>query len=235
MKCNYCVLLVICMFSFLSCEKENHQSGEKQKTLAYDFANGLDGWTGDFADYPVTDSLLYKLEFSRTTLPAPLNVNKYALKISGNNHSDDLFMFMKYKITGLLPNTAYKLSIDVELASKYQTNGIGAGGAMGEAVVLKAGASVVEPQKVKKNGYYFLNIDKGNQVERGKDMDTIGNAGVTDTTTVYTLIHRGNASHLFPIKTGAKGEAWVCIGTDSGFEGVTTLYFNKIELSFVSE
>jgi len=37
---------------------------------------------------------------------------------------------------------------------------------------------------------------------------------------------------LFNIATNAEGSVWVCIGTDSGFEGTTTLYYNKIELTF---
>ena len=67
---------------------------------------------------------------------------------------------------------------------------------------------------------------------RGKDLDTLGNVGVTDTTTVYTLINRSNATHLFTISTDDNGSAWVCIGTDSGFEGKTTLCYSKINLTF---
>jgi hypothetical protein len=37
---------------------------------------------------------------------------------------------------------------------------------------------------------------------------------------------------LFTITTDANGEVWVCIGTDSGFEATTTLYYNQITLTF---
>jgi hypothetical protein len=206
----------------------------KSQTYIYDFTSGYEGWTGDFADYPITDSLFCKLAFYRTNLPLPLDVNKYALLITGNNHSDDLFMFIKHKITGLLPNTTYKLLIDVELASKYPTNRYGVGGAPGDAVIVGAGASIIEPLKIINNDYFRMNIDKIGGVHPGNDMDTVGNIGVTDTTTVYALIHRSNASHLFTVKTDAGGEVWVCIGTDSGYESTTTLYYNKIKLTFNS-
>ena len=62
------------------------------QTYTYDFISGYDGWTGDFADYPPADSILYQLEYTRTTLPAPLNTSKYALKIAGSNRSDDLLV-----------------------------------------------------------------------------------------------------------------------------------------------
>lgn len=204
------------------------------QSYTYDFIGGYDGWAGDFADYPVTDSVFYELEFIRTTLPAPLDTSKYALKISGNNHSDDLFMFIKRKITGLIPNTTYQLQVGVEFGSNAPTNAFGVGGPPGEGVRMKAGASIVEPLKVDSSGFYLMNIDKGNQSNPGVDMDTIGHVGVSDTTTVFTLINRSNATHLFVITTDANGEVWVSIGTDSGFEATTTLYYNHITLIFTT-
>jgi hypothetical protein len=202
------------------------------QTYSYDFTTGNEGWTGDFADYPVSDSVFYQLAFLRTTLPSPLNTGKHALKISGKNHSDDLFMFIKRKITGLLPGTSYQLRIDVQFASIAPTNAVGVGGAPGEGVVMKAGATLREPKKINTNGFYRMNIDKANQSQPGMDMDTIGHVGVSDTTTVFTLIQRDNASHLFNITTDSSGSVWVCIGTDSGFESTTTLYYNQITLAF---
>jgi hypothetical protein len=62
-------------------------------------------------------------------------------------------------------------------------------------------------------------------------MMAIGHIGVSDTTTVYTLIRRNNFSDPIDVTTNEKGEFWVIIGTDSGFEGITTLYYNKITLT----
>jgi len=204
----------------------------RSQVFIFDFQSENQGWTGDFADYPVTDSVFHELEFRRTNLPAPLDTGKLALMITGSNHSDDLFMFIKRKITGLSPNKIYKLFIDIELASEAPTNAAGIGGAPGESVFLKAGATLTEPKKVISDGYYRMNIDKSNQAAPGADMDTIGHIGVSDTTSVFTLISRTNAGHLFTISTDAGGVVWVCIGTDSGFEGTTTLYYNKITLTF---
>ena len=202
------------------------------QNYSYDFSNGYDGWSGDFADYPISDTEYYLLEFNRTTLPTPLNTNIYALKINGKNLSDDLFMFIKRKITGLNPNTTYQLLIDVEFASNVATNLFGIGGAPGEGVIMKVGASIIEPVRVNSNGYYIMNIDKGNQTTDGVDMNAIGHIGVSDTTTEFTLINRNNAANLFSITTDVNGEVWICIGTDSGFEGTTTLYYNRINLTF---
>ena len=205
-----------------------------QGSLSYtfDFAQDYEGWSGDFADYPAVDSAFYELEFGRMKLPKPLDTLKYSLMITGNNHSDDLFMFIKRKFTGLAPNKTYRVHISLELASDAPTNAIGIGGAPGESVFLKAGASIAEPWKVNRNGFYEMNIDKGNQAAPGADMDTIGHIGVSDTTSVFTLISRSNEGHPFTISTDDSGTAWVCIGSDSGFEGTTTLYYSTIQVKF---
>ncbi|MEO7175720.1 MAG: T9SS type A sorting domain-containing protein [Saprospiraceae bacterium] len=204
------------------------------QSFSFDFSTGYDGWDADFADYPEQDSIFYELESSRTKLPIPLDTTLYGFKISGNNHSDDLFMFIRRKIVGLQPNTTYQLNFDIEFASIAPTNAVGVGGPPGEGVIMKAGATQVKPQKILELGSYIMNIDKGNQSLAGDDMDTIGHVGVSDTTTVFTLIHRNNDDHLFEISTDEKGEVWVIIGTDSGFEATTTLYYHKIDLLFTA-
>ncbi|MDT8324441.1 MAG: hypothetical protein RRA94_10035 [Bacteroidota bacterium] len=197
------------------------------------FAIGLENWSPGFADYPAGEETFYRLAAAHARLPAPLDSTAHALMISGSNHSDDLFMYMKKRITGLLPHTVYRVRFDVEFASNASTTSFGIGGAPGGAVTVKCGASAREPMGVlDEAGYYRMNIDKGNQVQRGADMDTIGNVGVTDTTTVYALTTRSNATHLFTVTTDGTGGAWVIIGTDSGFEGITTLYYNRIVVTF---
>lgn len=204
------------------------------QSFSFDFSTGYDGWDADFADYPEQDSIFYELESGRTRLPIPLDTTLYGLKISGNNHSDDLFMFIRRKIVGLQPNTTYQLNIDTEFASNAPTNAVGVGGPPGEGVIMKAGATQIKPQKILELGSYIMNIDKGNQSLAGVDMDTIGHVGVADTTTVFALIKRSNATHPFHITSDAHGELWVCIGTDSGFEATTTLYYHKIDLLFTA-
>ncbi len=200
-----------------------------------DFSAGYNGWSGDFADYPLGDSVFYQLEFTRAPLPAPLPGSQYGLKIKGSNHSDDLFMFLKKRFSGLQPNTTYQVTIAVDFASKAPTRAFGVGGAPGEGVTLKAGVTLTEPLKIPTlKGDYRMNIDKANQAQPGTDMDTIGHVGVTDTTTVFTLIHRSNATHPFTITTDATGAVWVCIGTDSGFEALTELYYKEIKVVFSS-
>jgi hypothetical protein len=147
-------------------------------------------------------------------------------------------MFIKRKITGLNPNSSYQMRVEISFASNAPTNAVGVGGAPGEGVVLKVGATIVEPLKIVSaipgDNSYRMNINKGAQRNPGPDMDTIGHIGVSDTTRAYTLINRSNAGHLFNFTTDSNGDLWVCIGTESGFEAKTTLYYNQITLTFTS-
>jgi hypothetical protein len=205
-------------------------------SLSYDFAQADQGWAGDFADYPEGDSIAFELVFRHDTLPPNLNNNgtRKALMLSGNNGSDDLFMFIKKNITGVKPNTVYNVLFNIQLASNAPTGAVGIGGAPGESVILKAGLALNEPLKILDDDlYYRINVDKGNQLEAGEDMMVLGHIGVASNTTQYTTIFRNNNSGSpFQFTSDSTGEAWVIVGTDSGFEGKTTLYYTKIDILF---
>lgn len=97
--------------------------------------------------------------------------------------------------------------------------------------MLKAGASTKKPERVKDGTYYKLNLDKVNQLEGGKDLVAIGNRANGKDVVEYTLIQRSNADKPFTVKTDANGEAWLIIGTDSGFEGNQSTYYNRIKVT----
>ncbi len=66
--------------------------------------------------------------FERTTLPDPLDNDTYALKLSGNNHSDDLLSVVYRKFSGLEPNAKCKVTFDIDMASITPSNTVGVGG-----------------------------------------------------------------------------------------------------------
>jgi hypothetical protein len=201
-------------------------------TFTYTFNTGTEGWTGDFADYPVGEEDFYELLFEYAMLPAPLNESKGALKMSGNNHSDDLFMFIKKKVTGLQPNTEYKVTFTLEFASDVADNTMGAGGSPGESVYVKAGATRTNPGKIPGNdNFYHMNIDKGNQAQDGADMLLLGDFSNDTNTAVYALKTVSNATPQV-VTADENGELWIIAGTDSGFEATTTIYYNSVKVEF---
>ncbi len=201
-----------------------------QLRFDFNFAHSQHGWAGDFADYPVGEEDFYELLFAYDTLPAPLNKNQKALKLHGSNRSDDLFMFTKKQLAGLAPNTEYTLSFELELASQFPRNSIGAGGSPATSSYLKVGAHANEPVKVAKDGFYELNLDKGNQSQSGTDAIVIGDLSISGNAFVYELIERDNREIAFKATTDSQGRLWVFAGVDSGFEGITTFYITKISV-----
>jgi hypothetical protein len=207
---------LILFFILCGCKKVGNKQLTTDKSFTDNFTTGTDGWIGDFADYPIDLAQVpqYQLEFSHSGLPLPLNTSDGALKLSGINRSDDLFMFIKKKITGLVPESNYTIDLKVDFASNAASNMVGVGGAPGEGVKIKAGAVSVEPIKVLNTpeNWYRMNIDKGNQ--------SIGGT--------YKIKQLNTATPL-NVQANQQGEIWLVIGTDSGFEGKTTIFYNSIQ------
>jgi hypothetical protein len=72
------------------------QGGASPVTKSFDFRNGSLGWEAGFSDYPpATDKDgFYELKAEIRSLPPELGVSGTGFYIQGNNHSDDLFMFL---------------------------------------------------------------------------------------------------------------------------------------------
>lgn len=202
--------------------------------FTFDFSQGSQLFTGGVSDFGVNQSEQHQFVFENEALPPPFPPGTHAQYVSGTNPSDDLFMFMKRHITGLQPNTMYEVTFVVEFASIYPTNAIGVGGPPGEGVTMKVGVTLIEPDTMIDGGDVVMNIDKGNQSQPGADMDTIGHVGVSDTTTVYTLKTNHNLSHPFNFMTDSDGDAWFIVGTDSGFESTTAIYYTHITVEFTA-
>lgn len=225
---NKCFLIVITAI-FSGCNNDDAVAIDPLD-FTYDFENDSEGWTGDFADYPEGEEEFYELQFEHSMLPEPLNTSSGAIKLSGNNHSDDLFMFIKKEVSGLNPNQEYNITFSVEFASNVADDMVGIGGSPGESVYIKAGATPIEPNTILDDeGFLRLNIDKGNQSESGEDMIVIGDFSNDTEENQYHLKTVTN-TNPFRAMTNSSGTLWLIVGTDSGFEGTTTIYFNEIQV-----
>ncbi|CAN5861471.1 hypothetical protein BH24BAC1_BH24BAC1_11110 [soil metagenome] len=225
------LLLFLCWFLFTGCDRSEDDPTPTQ-TFSFTFDADLEGWVNGFSDYSADwDKDRFHFEFQHAPLPGEVNQAGKALMLSGRNISDDLFMFIKRQITGLRPNHPYQVTFLVELASRYPEESVGIGGSPGGSVYLKAGASAIEPQSVVEDGYYVMNIDKGNQSKGGEDAVVLGTVGIPGEEFAYQLIQRDNLQEPLQARTDAAGNLWLIIGTDSGFEGTSTLYYNRIEVT----
>ena len=197
----------------------------------FDFSDGDQGFTSGFADLPASyDPALYNLAADHRNLPAELGGGQ-GLFISGANRSDDLWMFWKKKLTGLMPNTGYRIALDLELASNVPAGLAGIGGAPAESVFVKLGAFSLEPQvSLDSNGWRRMNLDKGNQSQGGVDTFVAGHIAkeADDTSNQYACIFQDNREGKVSAISSADGSLWVFFGTDSGYEGITSLYYTRL-------
>jgi hypothetical protein len=206
--------------------------------FSWDFSEGTQGWQGGFADYPLGQEDFFNLDSGLRPLPSNLGTEQ-ALFITGDNRSDDLFMYFRNQITGLTPNTNYSVSFDIELASNAPDGSIGIGGSPANSVFLKAGATLMEPLAIvddPNESAIRLNIDKGNQSQGGRDTVVLGDIAKPDDGTFdYALITRNNNAQPFTFRTDDIGNAWLYFGTDSGFEGTTALFYTNFQAEFTPQ
>jgi hypothetical protein len=206
--------------------------------IVYEFQDGSDGWASDISDFSEETTPEDLLSQTGVTPPGIEEESGY-FHLAASNRSDDLFMFMSKQIgtdAALAANTAYSIEFTVAAASNAPSDCAGIGGAPGESVWLKVGASTEQPIPVAKDGYTRLTVDKGVQSQGGEDADIAGVIAngipceeALDSDQPYAMV-TWNHTLQRTVETNGEGELWAFIGTDSGFEGRTSLYYDTVEL-----
>jgi hypothetical protein len=233
------IFLIVTTFSFRTLA----QGTPSPVSISFDFRNGSLGWQAGFADYPpATDNNgFYELLAEVRTLPPELGVNGTGLYIQGNNHSDDLFMFLKRRLDsadGIVAGQTYQVNFMLVFASNAPSGCGGIGGAPGEGVSLKAGASPAEPIALFESrpltGWLRMNVGKGNQSQGGIAASTTGNIANGRPCDLgpypFVSIQRTH-QHTSSVNASSRGELWLFVATDSGFEGFTPLYYQRIDVT----
>ncbi len=214
-------------------------------SISFDFRNGSLGWEAGFADYPpATDKNdLYELRAEIRSLPPELGVNGTGFYIQGNNRSDDLFMFLKRRLDsadGIVAGQTYQITFTLVFASAEQSGCFGVGGSPGDAVGLKAGATPAEPIAVLDNStpsaWLRMNVGKGGGQRDYGDLAASGVSSIANGIPCgseppkYISIQR-NHQHTSLVNANSRGEIWLLVGTDSGYEGGTRLYYQRIDIT----
>ena len=200
--------------------------------LTFDFNQNDGGFTPIFSNYPNEQGVEEFYELRSGHEEVPIAEAGKGLFLSGNNHSDDLFMGYYKDLSGLVPETEYQFTVRFQLATNVENDMIGIGGAPGESVFVKCGVASKEPENsLDSLNHFCLNIDKGSQSTSGSDMIVVGNLAKEE-------INRPGEYEFNEIetkviaRTDEAGTAYLVIVTDSGFEGVTSYYLDDISVSW---
>jgi hypothetical protein len=197
-------------------------------------ANPPDGWSAVFAEYPDGENEFYELNSGIKNLPEPLDQAKKAFMLSGNNHSDALQMWLVKQLSGLAPESKYSIETEVELASKYPDGSVGIGGSPGNSVhlVSKFATQGYTLEKGKTEGENIkLVLKKVEAVPESVMEIDLGDVSINSDQYVYKLITRIKSSDTNVVITDKDGKLWTVVGTWSGFEGISSLYYTRIKLT----
>jgi hypothetical protein len=211
-------------------------------TRSFDFRNGDLGWQAGFANYSpamfVPGDPFPPLAEIRS-LPTELGINGTGFFIQAANRSDAIVMFLKRRLNaadGIVAGQTYQLNFTVTFASSAQSGCFGVGGAPGEAVVMREGASPAEPL-VLRNGSppgLSMNMDIGGQSSSGLAASVSGNIanGIPcgSAPPNYVQLQQSH-QHISLVNAGSNGDLWLFVGTASGYEGVTGLYYQRIDVN----
>jgi hypothetical protein len=236
-RCLTVLLALAIPSATASCSGGGSPVGPVSAMWSFDFAAGPQGWQAGFAEYPAGQEAFFELAADYRPLPASLVSGRSALLISGNNHSDDLFMFYKRRLSGLKARTLYAARFEIEIATDVPHGCSGIGGSPGESVYLKGGATQAEPITGTDSGnsVILVNVDKGNQARGGRNalvLGTIGNSVPCDSPIRrWELKTLRSGTDVF-VQTNDRGEVWLIVGTDSGFEGPTSIYYTRVAATF---
>jgi hypothetical protein len=200
---------------------------------SFDFAQGNGGWLSGSADYSPQTAPVDVVADIRS-LPAGFAGAGYYL--AGTNRSDDLFIYVKTRIGGLVAGRGYRVSAQVQFLSDVPTGCIGVGGSPGESVWVILAASSAEPLTVFNGSDYRVNLQRGNQGQGGSQGIVLGtiandvpNCGARQWRTKQLA---STEPATLGVVADERGDAWVLLGIDSGFEAFSRIYFQRLSLRF---
>lgn len=211
-----------------------HAQTAGEKIFRYTFNQETHGWIPGLSDYVLeATELRFKAEVRQ--LPPNFQSELRAYYLQSDNTPDDLFMFLKKELAasdGIEPDRTYSVSIYVGFLSNAPSDAAGIGGSPGGSVFLKAGVSLLEPVAIldTAQSYVGLNLDKGSQSESGRDLQVVSNienGQPPQDNPPYLYLER---VHHFPtlVRTDRRGAIWITVGTESGYEGRTGIYYYEI-------
>lgn len=198
----------------------------------FQFAESGTGWTAAAVDYPAAQEGDVAFVGDRRERPAESGSTDQALYLSGNNISDDLFMYWSRQFDGLFPEQLYSVTIDLEYISNVSRD---CTAGLGPSVWLKVAFSTVEPTRVlDQDNWYRLNIDKGQQSQGSAAAVVLGdirnNRAGCDSNAPYTLWARQSVPEALTVRATPEGRVWIVVGTESGFEAPHDIYFSRLRL-----
>ena len=148
-------------------------------------------------------------------------------------------MFLKRRLTaadGVVAGQTYQITFTLVFASNAQSGCGGVGGPPGEGVAMKAGASPAEPQPLLTTiaaplsfNWFRMNVDKSG-IAASRVSDIANGIPCNLSSQPYVSLERHH-QHTSLVNANSNGELWLLVGTDSGYEAMTAIYYQRIDVT----
>ncbi|MGB3542987.1 hypothetical protein [Rubrivirga sp.] len=210
-------------------------------SLQTDFAQGDDGWVALFTNYPAGEESFYEIDSGNRPVPPPLA--GFGFLLTAMNHSDDINMHVTRQVVGLVPGARYRASFRVTFATNVPSGCLGVGGSPGEGVTVHAAASTERP-RVGADGYGlslasdYQPVGEFDSWYRAFGLGDIANGRSCDASPLdesFMLKTLTSAADHASLTADEAGQAWLLVGTRSGYEATSTLYYTRIEVGLRPE
>ena len=204
------------------------------------FNDDSDGWILDYADYNegLEDSMKFSHDYGVLHVNEDIG-NVSAIIQKGHATNSDLFMFMKQQVSGLPPNSEYRIVLKVEFSSQLLEE-FDAGGATSYGSFLKIGAFTDEPgtKVIPDPESEDLNLVVTDFVinkahEGSSDIINLGLIEHTEMGADDRIVQAGdNTDNPFFVTTDADGKLWLMVGLDSNAPIYQAIYYTVILSEF---
>lgn len=234
LRLNFLASLLIGLLFFSGCleTEEPVLSNEGPDFIAsFNFDQGPLDWEGGFSGFAEDARDTLELGFNFDRAPQNFLLSDSLPRLSGDNPHENLFLFVKRKITGLDSNKVYKVDFDIEFLA--QNLGYGSDTITSQILgIMKAGAMTEEPVLQVNNGMVETAFDKGNGLEPGEDLQIIGGIPLPFFQVASELTRGTTEGINIEAATNSSGEMWVTVGVESDVYVHQAYYLYRINLFF---
>jgi hypothetical protein len=215
-------------------------SGPTELQVSYDFDSGKQAWSADVTDYADGAGAGIGFVAQVRDLPEDVDASGKGFYVEGQNNQLETFMFIKRQLgpdDGLEPQTSYRLDYTVTLATNYPDD---CSEEKGQKMYLKLGGSTWEPASRLSTDQtrYELNVGKGDGAVGGNAASAAGNLTHDEECALAFDSYRSMTrqhSHTASVETSADANLWLLVGVDTDYQGETSFYVDKIEVTVAPE
>jgi hypothetical protein len=179
------------------------------------------GWTPHFTGFPMGCEEDYELLIKWSKLTPPLN-ERGGISFFGKNYSDELFLYIQKEITGLLPNTNYRVMFNMNWLHRLDP--------LASPITVKVGATNREPTFSEEDFLVKASFKRGEIGDDGRDFMVAGQLIPNE----FGLPFQQNLQNLdkaFLVNTDDSGRLFLMIGVEpENRKNIDHIFLNTLRI-----